>query len=765
MDTNMKPPVTDVKTKVEVVKVAEHFTFEGNLNGVVVNKVDSNLGDGEMGTDSQERIAEVEGSVMIQNNILTATISFTVSEANWGYKNPKSDKLRMIGTIKKDLNAIFDLSPKTTSDVKKTTTITKSWKLRTDTSYAHYVGRFPKGKQHGYKYLNDKISDKRFLKEWLPVNNLRVMIDGEGNELYKQGNMRIDGDILIFFELTTETKYTYKSEESYDKAYGNLLQGTNPVLSLPDNVKTVLCRSYDITQTYANVENVMFPVLDIDKVNNNKFITVLEGGTDGFTIKAESNKEISSKYEQALNVSISAHGFGATFSNETKRGITKETSFNEGRKYVSINKIKSNKVYKIDITPSTSGFASLLSDRFILDLNTMTPGDIIKNYGTHVIMGVVIGARLCYYMSYVKSIEKWSSALTFSNKMTIGYNEGGVGEGSALKDSDKEEKKEKGENTEDTSSVDIINKVLNNNVSTDTLKALNELLKLTKSNGKSSTNNLVDKQNAGILGGQISLGLDINSTKSSKFENETMYHDCYIIGGDETLHDSILSDLTNINTWMKSLNDSNSNKWADFVKGRLYPIYEFVPMGCKVTSSALKAAWEDYLNGIKVWEECGKTVLSKDFSIMGGDDNVEELRTDDEIDSQDGKKTGWRLYMEPVNIEGGDVAVAVELIVGENGLDSSSSKLMLHDTILIPRQHFNYVAIDSSKLSQNAYVCEGAIYKKCHDFIDITESLRDCPFVETSHNSFKIQIDGSGKDKKNLKVEGVFKVPVIGYRM
>lgn len=754
------------KKTVQVVKFDAPFTFQGNMNGIKVTKVNQALGDGDIYSYKSRTECEVNGSVRIEGQKLTAEITYYVWEDDYGPKKPKSDKLMMKGVKTCDLNELFGgLATRTESDTHKTTTIKKSWKVRSDIGNARYRAYY-NGSKSDYMYIdfNDYPSiNNAGKKEWLPLDQIRVKIDGSGSELNGQGNIGIQGRIVIYFELTTETTYTYKSSQTYDKAKGSLVRGRNPVLtSIPENVRTVLGRGYNIKGNYADTDSVTLPVVDVKKVNDNGLLMVSNNSRmNGRTVKGESKEEISSSYESELNVSVSASGFGATFSNETKKTLKKEKSFNEGRKYIWLSKVLKSKIYKADTTPSTAGFASLLSDTFINDLNTKTADQIIRDYGTHVMLGAVIGARLTYSMSYVKSIEKMSISKSFSNTTSVVYNQSPLG---GLVDKVKAEKEQNGENTNEKSSVELVFKALNDkNVSAEKIKQIKELLKYTKNNTKPATNKK-SASGSGSLSASLTAGYSVNTSESSTFENESMEESCTVVGGNMALENRICGDLSAINTWEDSLNSSNTNYWADFENGTLYPIYECVPAGHKVTASALKTAWEKYLSDENAEKECGRTVITQRFSIQGSNESVHRLSGDREINSSDGKLTAWVLYMEPVNIDGGNVAIAVQLTVGESGLNSGRSLLCLHEVVAINKSLFPRIAIDSTKVKNVSYRVQGSVYKSCHGLFDITYLVRDCPFLDTTSNTVSISIDGNGdNDSKHLKVVGVFKLPVIGY--
>ncbi len=770
--TTTPKPVVEQKTNVRIVKMDLPFDFKGNINGVTVRKANPNLGDGDVWSGKKE--VQVDGIIKIANNTATVDINYTIWEDDFGPNKPKSDKLILTGRLSQNLDSLFGgLAPTTTTDAHKTTKVTKSWKLMTNTANASYRGWYKKS-GYGYRYIDyDDYPDynNQNKKEWLPLDLIRVKIDGEGSELNGRGNLGIQGRVIVYFELTTVTTYTYKTIQANTLASGNLIKGYNSVMAaIPNNVKTVLGRGYDIKGRYADTSSVKLPVIDLDKANANKLIMESNNGNmDGRSFKGESKEELSTSYESELNVSVSAHGFGATFSNETKKTVKKETSFSQGRKYVSLSKVLKNKIYKVETTPYTAGVASLLTEQFLNDLNTKTADQIVKDYGTHVMLGMVIGARLTYSMSYVKSIEKLSTSQSFSNTTSIGYNKSLT---SGLVDKEKEQNKKEGKNTSEKSSAELASELLKNkDISAEKIKQVNELLKLTKNNSQPATNN-TDKSNAskkadavGSIGGNVTVGIEINTSESSTYENESMEDSCTIVGGNKALENRICGDLNNINNWMDSLNSNNTNDWADFETGTLYPIYEFVPAGKKVTASALKEAWEKYLDGQNAEKECGRTEIRKAFSCQGSNSTVHRLNDcDREVSTGDGKETAWKLYLEPVNLDGGDVAVAVQLTVGESGMNANRTLLRLHEVVTMPKSNLPRIAIDSSKVTEKSYEVEGSVFKSCHGFFDITYLVKDCPFLDTKSNTVQISIDDSGSnDSTHIRVRGTFKLPVIGY--
>ena len=746
------------------VQLDRTFEFKGNMNGINVQKFVGNIGDGEISSSKgKTTYYQVDGSVSITGNKLTVFIRYIVTEGGFNANDEKKknkDQLVLNGSIEVDLDSLFGgLAPKTTTESNKTTTVFKSWKLISDIGYASYYGEYT-GENHNYFNINiDKYPNYQIKKEWLPWQNLYVKIDDSGNELNKEGNLSVKGRINIYFELTTDTTTIEKIPQLDNNTYGTSIKGINPVITIPQKVRNVMGRGYDIKGEYAAESSVKQNVLDLDKLNTNNLLYVSKNPrTIIRSINGESKKEISSQYEKKLNITISAQGFGATFKNETNKTINEEESYSEGRRYCSFSNVQQRAMYKADITPSTPGFFSLLSQSFINALNTQTADQIIKNYGTHVILGMVQGARVTYSMSYLKSIEKLSKSKCFKNSTEIGYSqskEGGL------------EKKEGA--VEKKSSADLfctIVEKLGDNLSTEDLKYLSEILKSSKTNSQPANNNGASgKSNAKDIAFQLLVGIEVNNSESSTFENESMKTECYAVGGNMALTNRIRNDLNEINTWLDSLNDSNANEWADFVAGTLYPIYEFVPAGCKITANELRTAWERELNGEDAEKECGRTYISVPFTCVGSKNKVVQLNEeeDDEIDTSGGKKTGWRLYMEPVNLDSGDVAIAVQLTVGEGGLNGGRSLLRLNDLVTIPKQTFPRIAIDSTKVRTIYYEKQGEEIGKKHGYFDITHLLRDCSFVDTTSNTFSISIDGSGGDTTNLKVNGVFKVPVIGY--
>lgn len=48
---------------------------------------------------------------------------------------------------------------------------------------------------------------------------------------------------------------------------------------------------------------------------------------------------------------------------------------------------------------------------------------------------------------------------------------------------------------------------------------------------------------------------------------------------------------------------------------------------------------------------------------------------------------------------------------------------------------------------------------KVHGWVDITELVENCPFVETKSHRVMIKIDGSGSDKNNIGIKAQFQMP------
>jgi len=176
-------------------------------------------------------------------------------------------------------------------------------------------------------------------------------------------------------------------------------------IELPKTVKTVLGYGYDITSRYAYSPYIKSAVLDLDKLlydqqvkedpnlKYGEFETVTGNDINEYT------RNITAKVSYSANASLEkvvsfSNEVGANFSEErTKKG---EYAFT-----TSTSRIVTGAYHIKDQSKLYAFFTQDFKD----DLGTMNPDQLIKKYGTHVMLGAVLGARVDYHLSVRKKAE------------------------------------------------------------------------------------------------------------------------------------------------------------------------------------------------------------------------------------------------------------------------------------------------------------------------------------------------------------------------
>jgi hypothetical protein len=174
---------------------------------------------------------------------------------------------------------------------------------------------------------------------------------------------------------------------------------------IPNTVKTVLGYGYDITGRYAYSPDVKLPVLDLNKLlaarmvkedpnlRYGDFETVAGKDINEYTREITANVSYSIKANLKKVVSFTSE-VGANFNNNRiEKG---EYAF-----ATSTSRIITG-AYNI---PEKDGLYTFLTQSFINDLETMSNDQIINKYGTHIMLGAVLGARADYNLSVRKKTQ------------------------------------------------------------------------------------------------------------------------------------------------------------------------------------------------------------------------------------------------------------------------------------------------------------------------------------------------------------------------
>jgi len=176
---------------------------------------------------------------------------------------------------------------------------------------------------------------------------------------------------------------------------------------IPDTVAAIMGHGYNITGRYAHSGDIKSPVLDLDKLlaaqKVKKDPNMVIGEFDTITGKDinEYMRGTTAKVSNSISASLQEV---ASFSEEVK--INFESAKIERGEYAfatSRSRVVKEAYYIADKT----GMDAFFTQGFINDLGTMSADKLIEKYGTHVMLGAMLGGRVDYHLS-AKKREKGS---------------------------------------------------------------------------------------------------------------------------------------------------------------------------------------------------------------------------------------------------------------------------------------------------------------------------------------------------------------------
>lgn len=775
---------TDPIIKTEIVKVSNSFTLYGNRDATVeVVK----RGDGDLNA-SNSRIVKVSATPPTltydpNSGNVKASVRITTQAWEKDYnKGSKRDNLKFSKTITQQLqvgkgrteigkgaknsNNKFDCY-----EITEVTAIPFSPNGYGSVNYKSY---YP-GDTEGFRNLSPyDFPNENQSQEWMTMEDIQVQVNNKGSELSGTNNFAVKGVMNFYFKVTTKTWKEYTVDKATNKSKVVTKPGEYSVITdgkvLP-SIKEVLGFGYDITGGYCDTSSIQHSVVNFDAVNQLKRIkqSKSRAHVERKTISGESLEEYSHKLESSLNVKVSAACFGASFSSDTTTTSSEETSTSENRKFAQFKSVFKNREYEMLLDYKNNLDPALLQPTFLDDLNISDAATIVEKYGTHVLLGGIFGASAFYNMSYIKSVSNMSTATSFTNTTSIGYSPTGGTTGGKEKT---EKKSAIAKLVDELGGIDKLSDAKFKSIMEAYQK---ELASQNKAKEDSKKSDSKPKQNS--FSGTTTY--TESETESFSFENETTNAFGIVFGGDTVLAADIKSgELEKIVEWEKKLDHYNikqdNHVWCDFIPGTLIPIYEFIPVGYKVTPEDVRKEWTLYI------ESKGKAMLGakqkmlrypNSLIIRSGSGSIKNLAkelghgdTDTEVSTKDNKITGWKVRFELVNLDNGNVAVVVQLIVGESGLSANRTLLMLHQPLEVTNNQDELTVIDTTKC-KSVYEVSGNIYREEHKLIDVTRFFYDCPFLDFEHNKtnkVRIGIDGGGGDEKNLRLEiDNFYLPVL----
>jgi hypothetical protein len=775
---------TDPIITTKIVKVSNSFTLYGNRDATVeVVK----RGNGDLNA-SNSRIVKVSATPPTltydpNSGNVKASVRITTQAWEKDYnKGSKRDNLKFSKTITQQLQVgkgrtEIGKGAKNSNnkfDCYEITEVTAVPFSPNGYGSVNYKSYYP-GDTEGFRNLSPyDFPNENQSQEWMTMEDIQVQVNNKGSELSGTNNFAVKGVMNFYFKVTTKTWKEYTVDKATNKAKVVTKPGEYSVITdgkIIPSLKEVLGFGYDITGGYCDTSSIQHSVVNFDAVNQLKRIkqSKSRAHVERKTISGESLEEYSHKLESSLNVKVSAACFGASFSSDTTTTSSEETSTSENRKFAQFKSVFKNREYEMLLDYKNNLDPALLQPTFLNDLNTSDAKTIINNYGTHVLLGGIFGASAFYNMSYIKSVSNMSTATSFSNTTSIGYSPTGGTTGGKEKT---EKKSAIAKLVDELGGVDKLSDAKFKSIMETYQKELESQNKAKEDSKKSDSK---PKQNS--FSGTTTY--TESETESFSFENETTNAFGIVFGGDTVLAADIKSgELEKIVEWEKKLDHYNikqdNHVWCDFIPGTLIPIYEFIPVGYKVTPEDVRKEWTLYI------ESKGKAMLGAKqkmlrypnrLIIRSGSGSIKNLAkelghgdSDTEISTKDNKTTGWKVRFELVNLDNGNVAVVVQLTVGESGLSANRTLLMLHQPLEVTNNQDELTVIDTTKC-KSIYEVSGNIYREEHKLIDVTRFFYDCPFLDFEHNKtnkVRIGIDGGGGDEKNLRLEiDNFYLPVL----
>lgn len=163
---------------------------------------------------------------------------------------------------------------------------------------------------------------------------------------------------------------------------------------------------YDITGDYANESSAGFQVIDVDKFKlayPDRVLKEYPRTQNYFENYGENAEDYTSKL--ATTVNLKGSFFKKVLSVDFSSSLTNEYKFNGKYIYGTYNLNIKNQ--RLRFNASISELSKFLTTEFQNDLNTRTPEEIVRNYGTHVMVDIYRGAALSVkYESQTSNIDR-----------------------------------------------------------------------------------------------------------------------------------------------------------------------------------------------------------------------------------------------------------------------------------------------------------------------------------------------------------------------
>ncbi|MDR0388181.1 MAG: hypothetical protein LBH57_09125, partial [Treponema sp.] len=200
---------------------------------------------------------------------------------------------------------------------------------------------------------------------------------------------------------------------------------------LPASIRIVIGRGYDLTGRYAYSPDIKASVLDLDKLIAEKQVMKDPNlrSANFETISGDSLETYQT--ELSRNISASAEGqFGfGSFSAEVGFAFGEAKASNISTSFATSSSKITKDAYYVENRRDPESLLPYLSEAFKNDLADKDGRALINKYGTHVLLGGVLGARLDYHMSATRKAGKTSGNIGIHAKASAEVKIAGKGGG------------------------------------------------------------------------------------------------------------------------------------------------------------------------------------------------------------------------------------------------------------------------------------------------------------------------------------------------
>lgn len=172
-------------------------------------------------------------------------------------------------------------------------------------------------------------------------------------------------------------------------------QGSSHIMPAGTGAYSFLGAGYDVTKEFANANSARIQVVDVDKFANDHTAKLIETSPqtqEAVELYGENAEAYSKKVTTKVNASAELKLFGLSLSNSFSSSFSTTEGFDAKYIYASYSVVVKQKRYRFKAEPDL--LKNYLNPEFVADLKNLSPKEIVKNYGTHILMDISTGARL-----------------------------------------------------------------------------------------------------------------------------------------------------------------------------------------------------------------------------------------------------------------------------------------------------------------------------------------------------------------------------------